>query len=342
MIRMYTKVSKVMTASAGLLVSLSIFGQQLNLSGSDAFDQWTAIATDNESFRNVYEEAVESGNPTEARNTKNMLAWFETFETSEWDRARSYMREDYIQHAAGIQTGRDELIDLLECCWPPGSGNSGSPAVMNMTEGTYRIIADGDYVALQRVRMMAPPGQQPRPMMGLDIIRFDDRGQSAEHWDLFTPGVLETSSGRQIYDNAAEFSQSQVTSDATEAFNKRVVYEFLNTAFGRKQYREAAEQYIGDVYYQHNPNAPDGADAFVDYFESGAMTIVYDVHLMLAQNDLVAVYATQWQQPADAEDWTPMSALDLFRVRNSKIVEHWDFIGPVSPPDSFVHINGDF
>ena len=180
------------------------------------------------------------------------------------------------------------------------------------------------------------------PMMGLDIIRFDDRGQSAEHWDLFTPGVMETSSGRQVYDNAAEFSQPQVTSDATEAFNKRVVYEFLNTAFGRKQYREAAEQYIGDVYYQHNPNAPDGADAFVDFFESGAMTIVYDVHLMLAQNDLVAVYATQWQQRADAEDWTPMSALDLFRVRNSKIVEHWDFIGPVSPPDSFVHINGDF
>ncbi|MGI9263696.1 MAG: hypothetical protein ACR2QU_02130 [Gammaproteobacteria bacterium] len=46
--------------------------------------------------------------------------------------------------------------------------------------------------------------------------------------------------------------------------------------------------------------------------------------------------------PADVEDWKPMAALDLFRVRNSKLVEHWDFVGPVSSPENFVHINGDF
>ena len=80
----------------------------------------------------------------------------------------------------------------------------------------------------------------------------------------------------------------------------------------------------------------------MEYFESGALTIVYDVHLMLAQNDMVAVYATQWHKPADADHWALMAALDLFRVRNSKIVEHWDFIGPVTPPENFVHINGDF
>ena len=37
--------------------------------------------------------------------------------------------------------------------------------------------------------------------------------------------------------------------------------------FNRRQPREAVDQYVGDVYIQHNPEVGDGKEAFIEYFE---------------------------------------------------------------------------
>ena len=43
---------------------------------------------------------------------------------------------------------------------------------------------------------------------------------------------------------------------------KRVVLDFFDLAFVRRQPGQAAERYLGAGYTQHNPTAPDGAAAF--------------------------------------------------------------------------------
>ena len=45
--------------------------------------------------------------------------------------------------------------------------------------------------------------------------------------------------------------------------NKQTVRAFYTTAFNDKQPAEAVAQYVGAQYIQHNPQAPDGADAFI-------------------------------------------------------------------------------
>jgi len=49
--------------------------------------------------------------------------------------------------------------------------------------------------------------------------------------------------------------------------NKQTVIAYLNTAFNDKQPAGAVEKYGGSHYIQHNPQAPDGFDAFIQFVE---------------------------------------------------------------------------
>src|SRR5204862_5486706 len=45
--------------------------------------------------------------------------------------------------------------------------------------------------------------------------------------------------------------------------NKQIVTAFYELAFNGKEPEQAVEKYMGSEYIQHNPQAPDGADAFI-------------------------------------------------------------------------------
>jgi hypothetical protein len=44
--------------------------------------------------------------------------------------------------------------------------------------------------------------------------------------------------------------------------NKQTVIAYYNMAFNERKPAEAAKKYGGDHYIQHNPQAPDGFEAF--------------------------------------------------------------------------------
>ena len=49
--------------------------------------------------------------------------------------------------------------------------------------------------------------------------------------------------------------------------SKQTVIAYLDTAFNDKQPAEAVENYGGSHYIQHNPQAPDGFEAFIQFVE---------------------------------------------------------------------------
>ena len=49
--------------------------------------------------------------------------------------------------------------------------------------------------------------------------------------------------------------------------NKQTVIAYYNMAFNERKPAEAAQKYGGDHYIQHNPQAPDGFEAFVGFVE---------------------------------------------------------------------------
>ena len=105
--------------------------------------------------------------------------------------------------------------------------------------------------------------------------------------------------------------------------NKKIVRDFYELAFNRHKPTEAAKKYIGDTYIQHNPHVPDGAAAFFSYFEGFFKQHPQsrvDIKRVLADGDLVVLHL---HSVTDAKD-RGRAIVDIFRVENGKIVEHWD------------------
>ena len=91
---------------------------------------------------------------------------------------------------------------------------------------------------------------------------------------------------------------------------------------------EAARQYLGSKYIQHNPNVPDGEEALMglikflkDKFPQRSVSIKRAV----ADGDLVMLHVHIKPSPDDRGS----AIVDIFRAENGKIVEHWDAIQPV-------------
>lgn len=113
-----------------------------------------------------------------------------------------------------------------------------------------------------------------------------------------------------------------------EEANARIVTAFYDLAFNQHKPTEPARLYIGDRYIQHNPGVPNGAAAFYGYFEGFFRDNPQSraiIHRVIADGDLVALHVHSQETPSDPG----RAIVDIFRVENGKIVEHFDVIQPV-------------
>ena len=126
---------------------------------------------------------------------------------------------------------------------------------------------------------------------------------------------------------------------SVESVNAGIVTDFYNIAFNQHKPTEAAERYIGDVYIQHNPFVPNGAEPFTTYFEQYFKENPQSrstIHRVIAQGDLVALHVHMQKSPEDRGQ----AIIDIFRVENGKIVEHWDVSQEI--PENPANKNGMF
>jgi predicted SnoaL-like aldol condensation-catalyzing enzyme len=112
---------------------------------------------------------------------------------------------------------------------------------------------------------------------------------------------------------------------------KQIVTAFFDLAFVKRKPTEAALKYISaHKYIQHNPSGMDGRDAFIKgfaaYVEKG--TYRCEIKRVIAEADLVVVHNHCKEDPSNAAD-RGAAVIDIFRVENDKIVEHWDVEQPV-------------
>lgn len=133
--------------------------------------------------------------------------------------------------------------------------------------------------------------------------------------------------------SAALAQQSAPSSSRTsqEEANARLVTAFYELAFNQHKPTEAARLYIGDHYIQHNPFVPNGAAAFYEYFEGFFRDNPQSravIHRVIVDGDLVVLHVHSQKTPSDPGQ----AVIDIFRVENGKIVEHFDVIQEV--PDA--------
>ena len=110
--------------------------------------------------------------------------------------------------------------------------------------------------------------------------------------------------------------------------NKQTVIAYLNTALNEKRPAEAVEKYGGSQYIQHNPQAPDGFEAFIQFVEGFTAQfpqLSLDIKRAVAEGDLVAMHSLLKTAPEDRGS----AVADFFRLEGGKVVEHWDVLQPV-------------
>lgn len=125
---------------------------------------------------------------------------------------------------------------------------------------------------------------------------------------------------------------------ATEEANKKVVLDFYEKGLNQKDY-DAAAKYFGPRYTQHNPTAPDGPEgfkSFLGFLREKFPDSHSEIKQVFVDGDFVILHVH-----AVREKGTRGNAIvDIFKLENGKIVEHWDVIQPV--PEKSANSNGMF
>jgi predicted SnoaL-like aldol condensation-catalyzing enzyme len=105
--------------------------------------------------------------------------------------------------------------------------------------------------------------------------------------------------------------------------NKAIVRDFGELAFNHRQPERAAAKYLAPDYRQHSPMATDGAPAFIAFVKSITAShpdLRFEFKRFIAEGDLVVVHS----HFVPASGARGSAVVDIFRLADGKIVEHWD------------------
>lgn len=235
---------------------------------------------------------------------------------------REFANANYIQHNPFIPTGLESFIQMLPILQENGT-----------TAENIRMFQDGNYVFMHNIWRNAKPFGADE-MVSFDIIRLDENGKVAEHWDAMTALVTETASGRTQTDGPTVAKDLDKTAE-NKALAKSMVEDIL---MGKAP--EKITDYISTAQYdQHNPGIKDGLAGIVAAVEAltaqNNMFRYTKIHKVLGEGDFVlTVSEGEWNGKQQV-------FYDLLRFDDGKAVEHWDVIQEI-PTEGLANNNGMF
>ena len=133
-------------------------------------------------------------------------------------------------------------------------------------------------------------------------------------------------------------SSAAQASPASDA-NKKLVTDAVTMLFIQHKVDQAVDTYFDPNYIQHNPMVPTGSAPMRGFFKQFYVDhpdSTVEISHVLADGDLVAVH---YKFKVSAQD-RGMAVVDIFRVANGHIQEHWDVGQPV--PEKSANSNGMF
>ncbi|WP_343612895.1 nuclear transport factor 2 family protein [Novosphingobium sp.] len=106
--------------------------------------------------------------------------------------------------------------------------------------------------------------------------------------------------------------------------NRAIVKDFARLFYTERKVKQAFETYVAPDYLQHNPGIADGREAAVaalaDMFADPAKT--FTIEQVLVDGDMAVIHVHAIPTPGSRG----ASVFDMYRLKNGKIVEHWDAI----------------
>ncbi|MEU6261287.1 nuclear transport factor 2 family protein [Streptomyces sp. NPDC047043] len=236
---------------------------------------------------------------------------FERGDTGVVDR---FVRTDYIQHNPQVGDGAAALKAV---------GRSFHQQFPRATYSVKRVIAEGDLV-LVHSNLVATPGTRGSAVV--DIFRFQG-GRIAEHWDVLEDVPATSVSGNDMFSTLSR-PQTPVPGQRwlTER-NKKLAIDYYDRLLVHQDL-SAIDTYVAPEYHQHNPgiaDGPEGARAGLAGLFQQSPQLRVEPKRIIAEGDLVAFHSHFIPSPGDPG----LAIVDIFRIRDGKVVEHWDVIQSV-------------
>ena len=109
--------------------------------------------------------------------------------------------------------------------------------------------------------------------------------------------------------------------------NRVIITAFAHMFYGERDVRKAFETFVTPDYIQHNPGIADGRDAAIEalvpmFSRPGAR---FDVKRILVDGDMAMIHLQGRSDPSTDGG----AVADIYRLRDGKIVEHWDVLQPM-------------
>ena len=229
-------------------------------------------------------------------NFNKVTAVLGAIQAQDAHRALQCVAPGFVQHSPHIASGVDGLRQYIV---------ASAPEQLRFT--VVRAFEDDPYVVTQ---MQAEASGDTI----FAVYRFED-GLIAEHWAFSSPAAPLNRSGHTQLDGPADASHLEDTGK-----NKVIVrryYEAFHLAGDRTRNDEF---FRDDVMIRHEPGVHDGLSEFLrDVERLMQYRTIDEVKLLLGKGDLVFIAAK------GTHEGKPCSYIDLYRVEDEKIVEHWGF-----------------
>jgi predicted SnoaL-like aldol condensation-catalyzing enzyme len=218
----------------------------------------------------------------------------------------------FLQHNPYAADGVDGLIHFI---------SQSTREQLQLT--LVRALQDGPYVVTQA------KGQRSGRNIFFDIFRFAD-GLVVEHWAFSTKDAPPNESGHTQTDGPTEAKHSEETEK-----NKSFVRRYYETFHIAGDHSQSELYFTDDLMIRHEPGVRDGVSHFLrDVKILIQHRTIDEIKLLVGQGDLVFLVA-KGTHGGDACVY-----IDLYRVENEKIVEHWGFPEMVPSPAEWKNNNG--
>ncbi len=249
-----------------------------------------------ENAKSLYLEGIRDGNAREA--------------------VTKYTGARYTQHSTGVRDGVEGFVEFFE------------PFIQRNPKRDIQIVrgwVDGQYVFVHAYQSLNDGEWQ---WVTTDFFDTDEDDKIIEHWDVIAEYADSTPSGHTSVDGPTEVTDLDKTEE-----NKELVRNLLKDALMRGGDPSNLSRYISeDQYIQHNKEVPDGLEHFQKLASDPKRPLNYEeIVLLVGQGNFVATLCrANWNDGTTNQDY---AQVDIFRIENGKVVEHWDNVEPVPEND---------
>ena len=227
-----------------------------------------------------------------------------------------YTGDRYTQHSTGVADGIEGFVAFFE------------PFVERNPVRDIQVVRafeDGKYVF---VHVYQDINNGEAKWVTADIFETDENDKIVEHWDIIQAYEEKIVSGRTMVDGPTDIEDLDKTEE-----NKALVQNFVDDVFINKNFMTIKSYISTEQYDQQNPWVGDGLKAFGEHvkdFKMRGRVVGYEkLHLLVGQGNFVVTLSHTTDTGKD------QAFMDLFRIREGKIVEHWDIQETILPKDQW-------